>query len=375
MNLFLYELLTAFTTTFVIMPLLINLLTRKQLMDVGGRRKVHKGFVPSMGGIAIFIGVCFAVVVWVPFSELAYYRYFCAAMVIIFITGLRDDYLPLPPSGKLATQLLAATMVVWSGGDPSTDIRVTSFYGFMGIEELPLWASYFVSVFIIIVITNAFNLIDGLDGLAGTISLIAFVALIGWFLTVCDKNNNALVLGLLLVAFVGTILAFLCYNWHPASIFMGDTGSLLIGFALSVGIIKFLTTTGDLAAENILHINAPISVAIAIAIMPLFDTGRIFMLRLSQGRSPFSPDKQHIHHMLMRMNMNHAQVTLFMGAFYVLFVAVVVVLASHLSDNVLVPLIAGSCVVLHFLLHYAVNSFFARRQRRIERTLAAAQSA
>ncbi|MDR3297691.1 MAG: undecaprenyl/decaprenyl-phosphate alpha-N-acetylglucosaminyl 1-phosphate transferase [Prevotellaceae bacterium] len=359
------------------MPLLINLLTRKQLLDIGGRRKIHKGFIPSMGGIAIFIGVCFALAVWVPFGELAYYRYVCAAMVIIFITGLRDDYLPLPPSGKLATQLLAATMVVWGGGNFEMGIRVTSFYGFMGIGELPLWASYFVSVFIIIVITNAFNLIDGLDGLAGTISLIAFAALAGWFLSVCDKDNNALVLGLLLVAFVGTILAFLCYNWHPASIFMGDTGSLLIGFVLSVGIIKFLTTTGAHPAESMFHIQAPISVAIAIAIMPLFDTGRIFLLRLSQGRSPFSPDKHHIHHMLKRMNMSHAQVALFMGAFYVMFVGVVVVLASRLPDNVLVPLIAGSCVAFHFLLHYAVNSFFARRQKQIKRMLlaAAAQSA
>lgn len=363
-----YCAISAFLVTFIVMPILINLLTKQQLLDIGGRRKIHKGFVPSMGGIAVFVGFLFASAVWIPLSELAHYRYFCAAVMILFITGMRDDLTPLSPRGKLIMQLLAATMVVWGGG--ATGIRVTSLYGFLGIHELPLFLSYLVSIFVIIVVTNAFNLIDGLDGLAGLIGLIAFTLLGGWFLLVRDGQNHTWAMALLLIGFIGGIVAFLCYNWHPASIFMGDTGSLMLGFVLSVGVIKFLQINGDPTFVSEFKINAPLSTAAAIAIIPLFDTGRIFLLRLSQGRSPFSPDKLHIHHLLMRMGLTHPQVALVMGALYLGLVAFVYMLSLKLSDNFLIPILALTCIGLHFLLSYLVDVVFQRRHDNVLKQIA-----
>lgn len=356
-----YCIISSFVVTFLLLPILIEILTRQHLLDIGGRRKIHKGFIPSMGGIAIFIGFAFSTSVWIPLSDLGHYRYLYAAVIFIFITGVRDDFLPISPRGKLATQLLAAIMVVW--GEGYMGARITSFGGFCGIYELPLVVSYALSVFVIIVITNAFNLIDGLDGLAGLIGVIAFTVLAGWFMLVRDGQNHSWTMALLLIALVGGIVAFLCYNWHPATIFMGDTGSLLLGFILSVAILKFLQISGTPDFISTYKFNAPISMAIAFAIIPLFDTGRIFLLRLSQGRSPFMPDKLHIHHLLMRMGFSHSQVALIMGALYLLLLGGTALLARRLSDNFLIPILVFVCVGLHFLLDYIVD--FAFHYRRL----------
>jgi len=361
--------ISAFLVTFIIMPVLINVLTKQQLLDIGGRRKIHKGFVPSMGGIAIFLGFLFSSLVWIPFGELAFYRYFCAAAVILFITGMRDDLTPLSPRGKLVMQLLATCMVVWGGGG-NMGIRIVSFYGFLGIGELPLFVSYLLSIFAIIVITNAFNLIDGLDGLAGLIGLIALTLMVGWFLLVRDGQNHTWAMALLLIGFIGGIVAFLCYNWHPASIFMGDTGSLLLGFVLAVGTIKFLQINGDPHFVSLYKINAPISMAIALVIIPLFDTGRIFLLRISQGRSPFSPDKLHIHHMLLRMGLTHSQVALVLGGLFLALIGFFYLLSLKLSDNLLFPIIALTCVGLHSLLRVAVDTVLQRRRDEVQGRIA-----
>lgn len=356
-----YCIISSFVVTFLLLPILIEVLTKQHLLDIGGRRKIHKGFIPSMGGIAIFIGFVFSTSVWVPLSDLSHYRYLYVAVIFIFITGLRDDFLPLSPRGKLATQLLAAIMVVWGEGYMGT--RITSLGGFCGIHELPLVVSYALSVFVIIVITNAFNLIDGIDGLAGLIGLMAFTFLAGWFMLVRDGQNYSWTMALLLIALIGGIVAFLCYNWHPAAIFMGDTGSLLMGFLLSVSILKFLQISGNPDFVSTYKFNAPLSMAIAFAIIPLFDTGRIFLLRLSQGRSPFMPDKLHIHHLLMRMGFSHSQVALTMGMLYALLVGLTYLLAKRLSDNFLIPILVLTCIGLHFLLDYLVDFVFHYRRR------------
>ncbi|MDR2813123.1 MAG: undecaprenyl/decaprenyl-phosphate alpha-N-acetylglucosaminyl 1-phosphate transferase [Prevotellaceae bacterium] len=356
-----YCIVSSFVVTFLLLPVLIEVLTKQRLLDIGGRRKIHKGFIPSMGGIAIFLGFIFSISVWVPLSDLGYYRYLYAAMLFIFIIGLRDDFLPVSPRSKLATQLLAAIIVVW--GEDYMGIRITSLCGFWGIYELPLVVSYAFSVFVIIVITNAFNLIDGLDGLAGLIGAMAFTFLACWFMLVRDGQNHSWTMALMLIALIGSVVAFLCYNWHPATIFMGDTGSLVLGFAFSIAIVKFLQISGNPDFVSVYKFNAPISMALAFAIIPLFDTGRIFLLRLSQGRSPFMPDKLHIHHLLMRMGFSHSQVALILGTMYALLLGATYLLAKRLSDNFLVPLLVIVCIGLHFLLDYAVNFVFHYRRR------------
>jgi UDP-N-acetylmuramyl pentapeptide phosphotransferase/UDP-N-acetylglucosamine-1-phosphate transferase len=364
-----YCAVSSFVVGFLLLPMLIKVLTKQHLLDIGGRRKIHKGFIPSMGGIAIFTGFLFSVSVWIPLSELAYYRYFCAAAVLVFTTGIRDDFLPISPLSKLVMQLLAATMVVW--GEGSMGIRITSCCGFLGIYELPLAVSYAFTILVIVVITNAFNLIDGLDGLAGVIGLISFTFLAGWFLVVRDGQNHTWTMALLLIALIGGIVAFLCYNWHPASIFMGDTGSLLLGFFLSVSIVKFLQISSNPAFVSDYKFNAPLSMGMAFAIIPLFDTGRIFLLRLSLKRSPFTPDKLHIHHLIMRVGLSHPQVSMVMGGLHLLLLGFIYLLSQYLSDNFLIPIVALICVGLHFLLDYIVNAVFHRRRSKIKEDIVA----
>ncbi|MGL4364143.1 MAG: MraY family glycosyltransferase [Bacteroidales bacterium] len=357
-----YCAISAFLATFVLLPLLINYLTKQELLDIGGRRKIHKGFIPSMGGIAIFLGFLFAAVVWIPTRDLAFFRYFLAAAGILFLTGMRDDLVVLSPRGKLIMQLLAASMVVWGGGS-DMGIRIANLNGFLGIYELPLIVSYSFSIFCIIVVTNAFNLIDGLDGLASSISLAAFTMLALWFLMVADGQNHSWTMALLLIAFIGAIVAFLCYNWHPASIFMGDTGSLLLGFVMAVSILKFIQINGNPMFVSDYKISAPLSMGFIMAIIPLFDTGRIFLLRLSQGRSPFAPDKLHIHHLLMRIGLSHSQVTLIMVGLYLFFVSFSYLLSQNFSDNIVVPIMVSVCVGLHFFLGYIVDFIFQRKRK------------
>jgi UDP-N-acetylmuramyl pentapeptide phosphotransferase/UDP-N-acetylglucosamine-1-phosphate transferase len=365
-----YAFATAFLLSFVLLPIIINILTKWQIMDIGGRRKIHRGFTPSMGGIAIFTGFLLAIIFWVPVSFWVVYKYLIFACCIVFFTGLRDDLVELSPRGKLALQILAALMIMWNGGNDAGSIRIASFYGFLGIHELPIWASYGVTLFVVVVITNAFNLIDGLNGLAGTLGLLAFSLLAMWFINVGNDNNQSLTLGIFAVAMIGATLAFLCFNWHPASIFMGDTGSLVLGFFLSVCVVKFFGINGNPTFVSEWKLGAPVSMAISVAIIPLLDTGRIFVLRLSKGRSPFSPDKLHIHHLLIRMGLNHAQATIIMGCLYLCFIGVMVVLSRFFTDNVLVPFIFIMGIGLHFALRYIVDTVFEKKQFRILQKIA-----
>jgi UDP-N-acetylmuramyl pentapeptide phosphotransferase/UDP-N-acetylglucosamine-1-phosphate transferase len=338
-------------------------------MDVGGRRKIHKGFTPSMGGIAIFIGFLAASIFWIPPSYWLPYKFLIFACCVIFFTGLRDDLVELSPKMKLMAQFLAIAMIMWNGGNDAGSIRISSFYGFLGIDTLPMWASYVVTAFVIVVITNAFNLIDGLDGLAGTLGLLMFTLLATWFLLVGNADNNVLTVGIFAVAIIGSILAFLCFNWHPASIFMGDTGSLFLGFFLSILAIKFLCINGDHNFVSDFKINAPISMAIAICIIPLLDTGRVFVMRISQHRSPFSPDKLHIHHLLMRMGLSHPKVVVVMSVLYLCFVGLMMFLSHYFTDNVLVPFILLLCIELHFALRRIVHFVFNHKHNKIRELL------
>ncbi|MDR3328796.1 MAG: undecaprenyl/decaprenyl-phosphate alpha-N-acetylglucosaminyl 1-phosphate transferase [Prevotellaceae bacterium] len=373
-------LLTSLVLSFLIIPLLIDLLTKKGVLDVGGRRKIHKGKKPSMGGVAIFAGFMFSSLAWVPWSEVAYFRYFFIGMILMFLTGLYDDRLDLKAKYKFIVQVLIAVLVVWGGGEKGIRVPPCAFDEFFGTHALSgtwrtvfnyLWPvmSYATSIFLIVGVVNAFNLIDGFDGLAGTIGIISFTLLAVWLLAVGDTQNHGWSMGLMLVALVGGVAAFLYHNWQPSTIFMGDTGSLTLGFILAVSILKFMQINSDPDFVSDFRANAPVSMGCAFAIVPIFDTLRIFAVRISKGRSPFSPDKLHIHHLLSRsMKLAHWQIAMFMGALHLLLMALIFLLARILPDFLLIILIILICVGLHFLLGRVINlTFFASKWREKRR--------
>jgi len=180
-------------------------------------------------------------------------------------------------------------------------IRITSFDGLFGINELSLSAQYSLTILAIVGITNAFNLIDGIDGLAGGLSFMSLVTL-GLFLTISGDANTALVA----FALAGAVFAFLYFNFNPAKIFMGDTGSLILGFIIAVLCIRLMQV--NVFAPNAILTNAPVFV-LGIVLIPVFDTLRVFAMRTWSGRSPFEADKKHIHHLLTNAGFSHVIAT------------------------------------------------------------------
>lgn len=320
--------LTAFFFGFLVTPIVIFFFKKNNVLEIPGGRKIHKGSIPSMGGIGIMLATFIGLVAWLSLDQLAFTRYLLIAMGLMFTLGMRDDLVELTALQKLLGQCVAALLVV-----VMADIRLTGFYGFAGIYELPLYLSYGITLLTIIVLTNAFNLIDGLDGLAGTISTITLVFLGWWFVSV-----GLFSYGIIAFTMIGAILSFLLYNWHPAKIFMGDTGSLSIGFLLSVLVILFIDKNGTMIPIDGLTFNAPIASGVALLIVPIYDTARIFVKRVSKGKSPLAPDKSHVHHFLMRMGFSHDKVAYILGGIKLAFIGLMF-LGQSFNDHFMLPLV------------------------------------
>lgn len=282
---------TAFIVTLIAIPPIISLIKRYRLYDMPDIRKEHSSPVPTMGGIAVVAGMMVALFLWFPFkNEMAQICFFFS-IVVLFGLGIMDDLKDLSARYKFIIQAALAAMIALSG------IRITSFDGLFGINELPLSAQYTLTLLAIVGITNAFNLIDGIDGLAGGLGFMSLVIL-GIFLTTSGDVNTALIA----FALSGGILAFLYFNFNPARIFMGDTGSLLLGFVIAVLCIRLMQVNSGAVNPVVPH--APVFV-LGIVLIPVFDTIRVFALRIWKGGSPFTADKTHIHHLLTNAGMSH----------------------------------------------------------------------
>ncbi len=304
--------LTAFAATYFLIPPIINVARVKKLYDVPNGRSSHTEITPSLGGIGIFAGMMMSVAFWTPFKAFAELQYILVAFLIIFLIGVRDDILPLAPRKKLWGQIAASLVLILKA-----NIMITGLYGVFGIWEIPYWAGVLISLFTYIVVINSVNLIDGINGLAGSITALVSSLLGLWFLAVGD-------LGFAILAFsiFGAVIGFLKFNFTPARIFMGDTGSLLVGITLAVMSIHFIELNNALPLENAYRFNSVPGIIVSLLILPLFDTLRVFVKRIGRGKSPFSPDKTHIHHVLLDLGMTHMQATgiLVLGtlAFFVL---------------------------------------------------------
>lgn len=287
---FLYKigltLLVAAAISFCTTPL-IKLLARKVgAMDVPkDERRMHHRPIPRMGGLAIFLGF---IVSFLIFGEInREIQGILLGAVIIIILGVLDDILTLKALPKFLVQLVAAVIVVLHG------CRIEHFLGF----SLPAWLSYPISVIWIVAITNAVNFIDGLDGLAAGVSAIsAGTMLVVALLLVPD--GTAMISAILLAGIVGACIGFIPFNFNPASIFMGDTGSTFLGFMLaSVSIFGLFKTY------------AVISFAVPFLVLglPIFDICFAVIRRLAKGQSPMHADRGHVHHRLIDMGFSQKQ--------------------------------------------------------------------
>lgn len=283
---------TAFVVTLMAIPPIITLVNRYKLYDIPNARKEHRIPVPTMGGIAIVGGMLFSLLLWLPFHyELGQIAFFLSVIVLLGL-GIMDDLKDLSAKYKFAIQVGLACLIALSG------IRITSFDGLFGIHELPLIPQYTLTVLAIVGITNAFNLVDGIDGLAGGLGFMSLMTL-GIFLSFSGDVNTALIA----FALAGGVLAFLYFNFNPAKIFMGDTGSLVLGFVIAVLCIRLMQV--NIHSDNPVLQHSPVFV-LGIVLIPVFDTLRVFAMRIWRGKSPFEADKTHIHHLLTNSGYSHA---------------------------------------------------------------------
>ncbi len=304
-NLGLYQCILSFLVacfvSVVSIPVVIKISELKSLMEKPGERRSHTTPTPTFGGIAIYAAILIAYFLWPSIDQTDIYRtnLSVAGMTILFFIGIKDDLVGIDPNKKILFQVLAAMILIFFG-----DLRVDYLYGIMGFHHIEELISILLTCFIFIALTNAINLIDGIDGLAGGIATIACTAFGGWFLL-----TNHFTMACLAFTLAGALIGFLRFNFSNTSkIFMGNTGSLIIGFMLAFFAVRFVNMNASYRYEPTAFFNAPI-IAIVILIVPIFDTLRVFLVRILAGRSPFSADRNHMHHILLDNGLSHAAAT------------------------------------------------------------------
>ncbi len=302
-----------------------------------------------MGGVCILLGAAFAQVIGLPLAEWGNFKYFYICIALMFITGLRDDILTLNPRQKLIGQVLPIVILVVFG-----ETILSSFYGIaypsLTFPEMIAWV---VTIFTVVILTNAYNLIDGLDGLAGTVGLISLVCFGTWFYLLDDAR-----LTLISFSFAGALAAFLYYNWEPSRIFMGDTGALVLGVLLSFLTIHFVNANYALPEGHPIKFKASVGTAVMVMIIPIFDTLRVIVLRLRKLQSPFKADQNHLHHQFLKMGFSHSRSVTMIAGIHLAFIALAIALKNS-TDSLILPLVILACL--------AINVTIRLTQKRYER--------
>jgi len=337
----------SFLICFFLIPKITLLARDKKLMAFPVKRSSHDNPVPTLGGVGIYLGFIIPLLLFSGINESKILPFLTASCLVIFLVGIKDDIYVISPKTKLGGQIIAAIiMIVFA------NIRITHFHGIFGIGELPYIASFFISLFIYIAITNSINLLDGIDGLAASIGIVACIGF-GVYFVHLEKINSSLGCSSL----IGALSAFLIFNYAKGDkkIFMGDTGSLIIGFVLSTFAIFFNEITILSPVEMRVH-SAPV-VSIAILAIPIFDTIRVFLYRILRGKSPFKPDKTHIHHELLANGYTHHQATTVITAFSIFLILIIYSLQGQMGFYQLLMVLT-----ILVLLFYIVPFTFLYRQ-------------
>ncbi|HSI91248.1 MAG TPA: MraY family glycosyltransferase, partial [Adhaeribacter sp.] len=317
------------------MPSIIYVAHLKNILDQPNVRTVHESLTPRLGGLAMFAGFMSALTIFADLGNGV--QQLLAGCIILFFIGLKDDLVSISPFKKFFMQMLSTGIVMLMA-----DIRISSFQGIFGVHELPIGVSYAFTFLVIVGVTNAVNLIDGLDGLAGTIVLIIALTFGVYFYIYGgeDYGNYASVA----LCLIGGLLGFLRFNFHKATIFMGDTGSLLCGFIVSVLAIQFIEM-------NLRTQAVPSSPAVALGVLfvPLFDTIRVSFIRVINGTSPFAPDKNHVHHRILAMGFQQISTVLILALVNIVVILFVFSFAEYGNLFLISALILFSIVLSLFL--------------------------
>lgn len=335
-----YAIVIALSTfvSYISIPSIMFVARERHLYDdLQSHRKEHDHGIPRLGGVAIFCSFTIVSLLFAKYDAFLPTNILLTSCIILFAVGLKDDLAGSSPATKFGIQFLVAVILVLLG-----NVRITSLYGVFNIHEIPFSVSLVLSVLIIMFIVNAFNLIDGIDGLAGTIGLIVCLTF-----AILFTHMKQIELASLAFSMVGAIIGFLFFNYSPAKIFMGDTGSLLIGLISVVLAIKFIELN-KFTVENYdpVFYSAP-AMAVSIIIIPLFDTFRVFALRVLKRQSPFLADRNHIHHRILRLGFNHTQTTIALALTNIFFIYLSLTLRDW-GNFVLIFVFLGICMLINW---------------------------
>ena len=339
MGLMILGFLVAFIIVYFAIPLIVKAAIMNNFFAYPNGRTSHTKPTPVFGGVAIFAGFIISAITFAGSFFDSKFIYSFLGWIIIFIVGLTDDLTVSKPGKKLMGQLLATFCI-----SVLADIRISNMHGFLNIGDISYIASIARTMFILIVMINGFNLIDGIDGLASGVGILISTLLGIWFYI-----SNDFLYSILSLALAGALIAFFYFNVFSKrnKIFLGDTGSLFLGLILGMMVIRFLqyerSATG-LGVFKSIH-----AIAISLFIIPLFDTLRIFIIRISQGKSPFKADRQHIHHRLLEIGFSHFQSTIILLS-YNLICVIVCYLLQNLGNMVLLAMLLTVSILLSYIL-------------------------
>jgi UDP-GlcNAc:undecaprenyl-phosphate GlcNAc-1-phosphate transferase len=281
----------AFVLGLFFVPVFIRIAIKIGWMDKPNARKIHQTPIALIGGVSIvFVTALTLSLAKVGHLIAMEQPVMLAGAVLLTIVGFIDDKMDISAKIKLVIQLLAAFAVAQSG------VRIESLYGVFGIHDIPVWFQYILTVIVITGVTNAFNLMDGMDGLAGTLGTTIFIGL-AWL----AYESGAYSLMPLLLALIGATIAFLRFNMNPARLFMGDAGSLMIGFLASSMGVYLIQFTGHNTPEFSM---TALMLVVTLFMIPVLDSLRVFRGRMKKGMSPFKADKTHLHHLCLLLGKN-----------------------------------------------------------------------
>lgn len=355
---FLFFLILAgsFVITYLIMPRIIGVVKYKSLMENQNQRSSHKVQTPSLGGIAFYISMVLGLYFLRIWDENSTAISLFPGLLILFIIGLKDDLVVLGPTTKIIAQICAISFILI---DPQFHIKELN--GFFGLYEISPYISIPLAGFVMLTIINAFNLIDGIDGLASIVGIIIF-SIFGILFFMLERY---FMLGICLIM-VGSLTAFLRFNLSASKkIFMGDTGSLLVGFIIAVATVRlFAIHPHELKNLPFQMENLPL-VVMAILIVPFFDTARVFTIRIMNKKGPFYPDRNHIHHILIdSMKLSHRRASFIIGFVNMFFIIFFIILSARLDDFWMLCLML--IMILGFIyLFYRINFSYNNLRRRL----------
>jgi len=331
--------LTSFIVSWIAIPSIIKVAKEKSLFDSPNEnRKIHTKCIPNLGGVAIYLGFYFSTLMFRVLCDSVELSALCAASVLLFFVALKDDLISTAPKLRLFYQFIIALIIILVGQVYFTHLP---FYGSEGIILVII--NMLASLIFIVGMINAVNFIDGIDGLAGSISFFIFM-----FFGFAFFEYNEYSYALISLALAGSTLGFLLFNIHPAKIFMGDIGSMLLGVFMAVFAIKL--SNMEPLRLGIMPIRNPTCIAIALLIVPIMDMTSVILIRLKLKLSPFNADKRHTHHRLLSLGLNHHVITLTLLGFNIFMVLMSLLLSSFMNAIFTFLIIVVLAVLFQLLL-------------------------